>query len=68
MRDKSLSSFPRNASSLSILSERPFLIIRKAEFVSKIGDCLKEIEETEHWLELIAETGSIGKAASLWRP
>ena len=21
----------------------------KAEFVSKIGDCLKEIEETEYW-------------------
>src|SRR6266481_4943512 len=24
----------------------------KAEFVSKIGDCLEEIEETEYWLEL----------------
>src|SRR2546425_818543 len=22
----------------------------KAEFISKIGDCLKEIEETEYWL------------------
>ena len=27
-----------------------------AEFVSKIGDCLKELEETSHWLELLAET------------
>ena len=26
----------------------------KAEFISKIGDCLKEIEETEYWLELLA--------------
>jgi four helix bundle protein len=24
----------------------------KAEFISKIGDSLKEIEETEYWLEL----------------
>ena len=23
----------------------------KAEFISKTGDCLKEIEETEYWLE-----------------
>jgi four helix bundle protein len=28
----------------------------KAEFVSKIGDCLKEIEETEYWLELLVES------------
>jgi four helix bundle protein len=28
----------------------------KAEFISKIGDCLKEIEETEHWLELLVES------------
>lgn len=25
----------------------------KAEFKSKIGDCLKEIEETEYWLDLL---------------
>ena len=28
----------------------------KAEFVSKIGDCLKEIEETEYWLELLVDS------------
>ena len=28
----------------------------KPEFVSKIGDCLKEIEETEYWLELLVES------------
>lgn len=27
-----------------------------AEFLSKIGDCLKEIEETDYWLELIDES------------
>jgi four helix bundle protein len=31
----------------------------KAEFVCKIGDCLKEIEETEYWLELLVDSGCI---------
>jgi four helix bundle protein len=31
----------------------------KAEFVSKIGDCLKEIDETEYWLELIVDSGCV---------
>lgn len=26
-----------------------------AEFVSKLGDCLKELEETTYWLELLVE-------------
>src|SRR4029079_5572855 len=26
----------------------------KAEFVSKCGDCLREIEETAYWLDLLA--------------
>jgi len=29
----------------------------KAEFISKIGDSLKEAEETEYWLELLVESG-----------
>lgn len=29
----------------------------KAEFISKIGDCLKEIEESEYWLELLVDSG-----------
>ncbi len=39
----------------------------KAEFVSKIGECLKEIEETEYWLELLVDSGcvSTAKMASL---
>ena len=28
-----------------------------AEFVSKIGDCLKELEETAYWLELLTDSG-----------
>jgi four helix bundle protein len=27
----------------------------KAEFISKIGDCLKEADETLYWLELLVE-------------
>ncbi len=31
----------------------------KAEFISKIGDCLKEIEETSYWLDLLVESGVV---------
>lgn len=29
----------------------------KAEFIAKIGDCLKEADETHYWLELLVEEG-----------
>ena len=29
------------------------------EFVSKIGDCLKELEETTYWLELLVDSGTV---------
>ena len=28
-----------------------------AEFVSKLGDCLKELEESAYWLELLVDAG-----------
>ena len=31
----------------------------KAEFISKIGDCLKEADETLYWLELLVEENFI---------
>lgn len=31
----------------------------KAEFISKVGDCLKEIDETEYWLELLVESDCV---------
>ncbi len=31
----------------------------KAEFIAKIGDCLKELDETSYWLELLTESGII---------
>ena len=30
-----------------------------AEFIAKIGDCLKELDETEYWLELLVESGIV---------
>lgn len=38
-----------------------------AEFVSKLGDCLKELDETAYWLELLTESGIVPapKLASL---
>jgi four helix bundle protein len=31
----------------------------KAEFISKCGDCLREIEETAYWLELLVDANII---------
>ena len=31
----------------------------KAEFISKVGDCLKELDETAYWLELLTESGIV---------
>ena len=31
----------------------------KAEFIYKIGDCLKELDETAYWLELLTESGIV---------
>lgn len=31
----------------------------KAEFIAKIGDCLKELDESAYWLELLIESGII---------
>jgi len=39
----------------------------RAEFISKLGDCLKELEESAYWLELLVDSGcgSAGKMAAL---
>src|SRR5512139_1426402 len=34
----------------------------QAEFISKIGDSLKEIEETAYWLELLVDSGCVPTA------
>jgi four helix bundle protein len=30
-----------------------------SEFISKVGDCLKELEETAYWLELLVESSTV---------
>jgi four helix bundle protein len=39
----------------------------KPEFIAKLGDCLKELDETAYWLELLTESGIVPppKLASL---
>lgn len=39
----------------------------KAEFIGKMGDCLRELEETEYWIELLMDEGIVRppKTASL---
>ena len=41
----------------------------RAEFISKLGDCQKELEETILWLELIGESGTMNprKLSALMR-
>ena len=34
----------------------------RAEFISKSGDCLREVEETSYWFELLVEGGIIAEA------
>ena len=31
----------------------------QAEFIAKIGDCLKELDETSYWLELLTRSGTV---------
>ena len=40
----------------------------KAEFVAKCGDCLREIDETRYWLELLVDASIVPpeKRQSLW--
>jgi four helix bundle protein len=33
-----------------------------AEFIAKIGDCLKELDESSFWFELLAESGTSSSA------
>jgi four helix bundle protein len=31
----------------------------KPEFIAKLGDCLKELDETAYWLELLTESSTV---------
>ena len=35
----------------------------RAEFVAEVGDCLKELDESSYWFELLAESGTAASAS-----
>jgi four helix bundle protein len=45
----------RSGTSVGANYREAFRARSKAEFISKIGDCLKEADETLYWLELLLE-------------
>ncbi|MCC5842434.1 MAG: four helix bundle protein [Opitutales bacterium] len=49
----------RSATSVGANYREAYRARSKAEFISKIGDCLKEIEETGYWFELLVESGTL---------
>ena len=46
----------RSATSVGVNYREVYRARSNAEFISKIGDCLKELDETSYWLELLTET------------
>jgi len=46
----------RSGTSVGANYREAFRACSNAEFISKIGDCLKELDETSYWLELLTET------------
>ena len=52
----------RSGTSVGANYREAFRARSRAEFVSKCGDCLREIEETSYWLELLVDSGSVNGA------
>jgi four helix bundle protein len=46
----------RSGTSVGANYREAFRARSSAEFVAKMGDCVKELEETSYWLELIVDT------------
>ncbi len=57
----------RSGTSVGANYREAFRARSKPEFISKCGDCLKEVEETAYWLELLVEADLVAaeKLASL---
>ena len=56
--------FLRSGTSVGANYREAYRSRSRAEFLAKTGDCLKEIEETDYWLELL-EAEEIVKASRL---
>jgi len=52
----------RSGTSVGANYREAFRARSRPEFVSKCGDCLREIEETSYWLELLVESGVVNDA------
>ncbi len=51
--------FLRSGTSVGANYREAYRARSDAEFVAKVGDCLKELDETTFWLELLAESGTV---------
>ena len=49
----------RSGTSVGANYREAFRARSDAEFIAKIGDCLKELDETSYWLELLDESALI---------
>jgi four helix bundle protein len=49
----------RSGTSVGANYREAFRARSHVEFIAKVGDCLKEIEETGYWLELLVEAGIV---------
>ncbi len=52
----------RSGTSVGANYREAFRARSKPEFISKLGDCLKELDETSYWLELLVDSGVIPPA------
>lgn len=49
----------RSGTSVGANYREAFRARSKPEFISKLGDCLKELDESAYWLELLVESGIV---------
>jgi four helix bundle protein len=52
----------RSGTSIGANYREAFRARSASEFIAKLGDSLRELEETAYWLELLAESGIIPEA------
>ncbi len=51
--------FLRSGTSVGANYCEAYRVRSTAEFVAKLGDCLKELDESYYWFELLEETGTV---------
>jgi four helix bundle protein len=51
----------RSGTSIGANYREAFRARSKLEFIAKCGDCLREIEETAYWLELLVDAGIVSR-------